>query len=218
MNFKAIALGFVVILATTVTASAKHRYHHQYAPQSPQYYGAYQPISHVRVAKHYKKRYASHSKRSKKHRHDDMDANGNALYATITTAKGLTATVIATAKEKFQGFINDVEKDFVNPEPPFNVIKGNRITGIACKSSGHMPGSKHHWGGACDIGNQLRRNVVLDKFMYHVTEIAHKWGLTDGCTWGRQRRERFTGPDCGHIEVPGSNSRYANQTYRMALK
>ena len=37
--------------------------------------------------------------------------------------------------------------------------------------------------------------------MYHVSDIAHKFGLTDGCEWGRNRGERYTGPDCGHIEI-----------------
>lgn len=148
----------------------------------------------------------AHAKRHS-HRHSShirtrsvVDANGN--YATVTTALGLKATVIASAREAFQGFINDVEAG------------GSFIRDLGCKSSGHMPGSKHHWGGACDF-EQARRNVT-SKVMYAVTDIARKWGLVDGCTWQKQRGERYTGPDCGHIEVPGSNIARRNPNYKVA--
>lgn len=122
----------------------------------------------------------------------DVDANGNKLYAVVHIANGQTSLVIASAKEKFQGFIDEVE------------AAGYKIADFGCKSSGHMRNSKHHWGGACDF-DQDKRNVTA-KFMYHVTQIAHKFGLTDGCTWN--------GPDCGHIEVPGPNSPYRNAFYK----
>jgi hypothetical protein len=141
------------------------------------------------------------------HRHI-ADANGNSAFATLHTAAGLTAKVAASAANQFQGFIDAVEADIIPDMGVGNfvetiTIKGNRISDLGCLArGGHMPHSKHYRGLACDFG-QLKRNVSTDKFMYHVTEIAHEHGLTDGCEWGRRRGERFTGPDCGHIEVPG---------------
>lgn len=132
--------------------------------------------------------------------HATLDANGN--YAIVRTASGLTARVIASAKNKFQGFINAVEAE------------GYRIRDIGCLSSGHMHNSKHHWGGACDI-NQRSRNIT-SSFMYHVTAIAHRFGLTDGCEWHYR--------DCGHIEVPTQVARHhytheyaARRHYRRAV-
>jgi hypothetical protein len=131
-----------------------------------------------------------------------VDANGNRSgYAKVHIANGDTATVIASAADRFQAFIDEVEADQI-PDVGAGYfvetvkIKGNRIGEIGCLSSGHMRHSKHHWGGACDF-SQLSRDRTTDKFMYHVTAIAHKHGLTDGCEWDNR--------DCGHIEVPGPN-------------
>jgi hypothetical protein len=146
--------------------------------------------------------------RHKRH-HRQIDPNGN--YLTVRTALGLTSKVIASAADKFQGFIDALEIDHIEPETG-ELTKGNRITDIGCLSSGHMRNSKHHWGGACDF-MQERRNVTAS-FMYHVTHIAQRFGLTDGCIWSG--RGRYGGPDCGHIEVPGPNVASRNPTYRMA--
>jgi hypothetical protein len=71
---------------------------------------------------------------------------------------------------------------------------------------GHMRHSLHHWGGACDVG-QTDRNVA-PRMMYHVTKLAARFGLTDGCTWRR--------PDCGHIDVSGllHQTRFASRHTR----
>lgn len=165
-------------------------------------------IPSVAQAKHHR-HYRHHSHHYQHHQH--YDANGNSAYAKVHTIRGLTATVAASAREKFQGFIDAVE---ALPELGVGYfvdavkVRGNEITDIGCLSSGHMPGSKHHTGRACDFG-QLRRNVTTDKFMYHVASIAHEHGLIDGCEWGRKRGERYTGPDCGHIEVPGETKTYS---------
>jgi hypothetical protein len=66
-----------------------------------------------------------------------------------------------------------------------------------------MPGSKHHWGGACDFDQRARSATV--RVMYHVAALAHRFGLTDGCTWRN--------PDCGHIEVPTGGSFYARRRH-----
>lgn len=149
------------------------------------------------VTKYRHSRYSR--RRGARHHREVADANGNATYAKVHTSTGLTATVIASAKDKFQGFINKVEE------------AGHKITDIGCKSRGHQSDSKHHWGGACDI-MQRSRNVTA-AFMYHVTTIARQFGLVDGCTFKDRR-----GPDCGHIEVPGPNVARRNESYRMAAR
>ncbi len=153
------------------------------------------------------------AKKRHRHHHAKVDANGNRLFALVRTASGETAEVIASARAQFQGFINAIEQD--RREPETGVLeRGNRISDIGCRSRGHMPGSKHHWGGACDF-SQRRRNVT-QSFMYRVSAIAARFGLVDGCEWSRKRGERYTGPDCGHIEVPGPNIARRNESYRMA--
>jgi len=56
---------------------------------------------------------------------------------------------------------------------------------------------------------QKARNITA-AFMYHVTDIARRHGLTDGAGW-TGGRGRYAGPDAGHIEVPGPNSPRKNQ-------
>lgn len=121
--------------------------------------------------------------------HSGSESSNSERFAKVRTSSGQVAIVIASARDKFQGFIDAVE------------AAGYKIKDIGCKSWGHMRNSKHHWGGACDF-DQKRRSVTA-KFMYHVTEIAKRFGLTDGCTWHPA--------DCGHIEVPGPNSPHRNQ-------
>jgi hypothetical protein len=157
-----------------------------------------------------KARHRAEQRLTRTHRHERAraDANGNAAYATVHTASGLTAKVAASAQSRFQRFIDIVEADsfqdmgvgyFVDAK----TIPGNRISDLGCLAhGGHMPLSKHYRGLACDFG-QIKRNITTDKFMYHVSDIAHEVGLTDGCEWGRRRGERYTGADCGHLEVPG---------------
>lgn len=134
-----------------------------------------------------------------------VDANGNLV--EVKTAAGLTARVAASVREKFQGFIDAIEIDHIEPETGV-FTKGNRIKAIGCYArGGHMPGSKHYRGLACDIDQESRN--VTSGFMYRVAAIAAKFGLTDGCTWARVRGERYTGPDCGHVEVPGPTRTYS---------
>jgi hypothetical protein len=62
---------------------------------------------------------------------------------------------------------------------------------ITCLASGHMPGSLHHSGEACDFA-QLSRNRVATGagIMYHAHEIIAAHGLRDGCSFH----------DCGHVD------------------
>lgn len=104
--------------------------------------------------------------------------------------------VAAQYAERFVGFINAL------------VESGYKPRAIGCYArSGHMRGSKHYWGGACDI-DQKRRNVTA-KMMYTVSALAAQYNLKDGCTWKRT-------PDCGHVEVPGPTSTFSAYSKRRA--
>lgn len=101
--------------------------------------------------------------------------------------------VIAWAKARFEGFFAEAAKEGY----PSGDMRG------ACYSpGGHQWNSKHHWGGACDGWGQYTRNKMHRRHMpsWLETKLAHKHGLESGCEWHRDRR----GPDCGHIQVPGS--------------
>jgi hypothetical protein len=102
-------------------------------------------------------------------------------YAWIHTKQG-SSRVIAWARPRFQGFINEVERS------------GYRVGAPGCLSSGHMQHSKHHWGGACDLFVQVARNRTRLRLPPNHMAIALRYGLIDGCMWRN--------PDCGHFEVP----------------
>ena len=77
---------------------------------------------------------------------------------------------------KFQGFFQDLVDKVYRP----------RYVGCYARG-GHMPNSMHYTGEACDVDQKARNRTAGP--MYHVSEIARKWGLTDGCSFR----------DCGHI-------------------
>ena len=117
------------------------------------------------------------------HRHIHLVRRHDSHPASVISAQ-TDAGPIVVAKvyaDRFVGFINALVADGYKPKD------------IGCYApTGHIRNSEHHWGGACDI-DQKERNVTA-KFMYHVTELAHKFKLEDGCEWRH--------PDCGHIQVP----------------
>lgn len=120
------------------------------------------------------------------------------MLGSITTAQTEAGPirVAAAYAERFVGFINAL------------VHEGYKPHEIGCYSpTGHMPHSKHHWGGACDIDQRSRNRTAA--FMYHITAIAHKFNLTDGCEWRN--------PDCGHVEIPGAVTRrfYAHHLHHF---
>lgn len=97
-------------------------------------------------------------------------------------ADGQIITVAAAYAARFVGFLDAL------------FAREGRLPHVGCYApSGHMPGSLHHWGGACDVG-QIARNVAWPP-MYHVGALARQYGLTDGCVWRK--------PDCGHVDVSG---------------
>lgn len=71
---------------------------------------------------------------------------------------------------------------------------------------GHVSGSRHYSGNACDFAQTGWGKTV--KVMYHVGDLAKKHGLRDGCSFG----------DCGHIDdgrqlARGRGIRYAKSGY-----
>ena len=122
-----------------------------------------------------------------------LDHVGRGL-VTVATAAGEAITVSASFAPKILGFIADL------------VDSGYVPKDIGCYArGGHMRGSRHYSGNACDF-DQLARNKTA-KAMYHVGLLAAKWGVRDGCS--------FRGsPDCGHIDDGhdgyGGRVRYAH--------
>ena len=105
----------------------------------------------------------------------------SAAIVAVPTAAGIVIRVVASLADRFRGFIADI------------VAQGYRPRDISCYSpTGHMPGSRHHVGAACDIDQRARNRT--HPFMYHVAAIAKAHGLRDGCSF------RHGGPDCGHID------------------
>jgi hypothetical protein len=111
---------------------------------------------------------------------------------TVNTAAGIPITVASSAASQFEGFISDL------------VASGYKPRQIHCLAhGGHVRDSNHYWGGACDIDQSARGRTAGR--MYHVAELANKWGLRDGCSFG----------DCGHVDVPRNGGvRITNRTRR----
>ncbi len=105
-------------------------------------------------------------------------------HGNLCTAQGRCATVASFAIGAFRGLVADLEH------------LGYAIGSPGCLSGGHMRNSKHHWGGACDLFNQVARNrTALRQPPPAVQiEVAQRHGLISGCSWHRS-------PDCGHFEV-----------------
>ena len=104
--------------------------------------------------------------------------------------------VVSSASQQFRGLVEDL------------VQMGYNVGRPGCLSSGHMPGSKHHWGGACDLFNQVARNRTALRQPPPSVQIAvaARHGLVSGCQW--------RSPDCGHFEVAyggGGRVRYASR-------
>jgi hypothetical protein len=141
------------------------------------------------LAKHYHSHKHHHS-----HKHYIKIAK-NISSNVICTTKGACSRVVSWAKEKFQGLIHDLENSGYNIGHP------------GCLSGGHMHHSKHHWGGACDLFDQVARDKTrLHQPPPHVQiAMAHNHGLTSGCEW----RHR----DCGHFEVSSVSHHHHNKHY-----
>lgn len=102
----------------------------------------------------------------------------------VCTSDGRCARVVSWATSAFQGAILEFES------------LGYAVGSPGCLSPGHMRHSKHHWGGACDLFNQVARNRTALRQPPPPVQIAvaERHGLISGCMWKH--------PDCGHVETP----------------
>jgi len=143
--------------------------------------------AHVRHYHHYARHNASTMlARGLRHMLHSMDRGD---LVTVQTAAGIPITVAASAADKFKGFIGDL------------VAEGHKPHDIGCYAhGGHIAHSFHYRGLACDI-DQDEKNVTAS-YMYHVSALASKWGLDDGCEFH----------DCGHISLGEiGHSHYASR-------
>lgn len=130
---------------------------------------------------------------------DNVAERSRPARAGLTRARladGQIITVAAAYAARFVGFLDAL------------FAREGRLPRVGCYAPrGHMPGSLHHWGGACDVG-QRARNLAW-RPMYHVGALARQYGLTDGCAWRN--------PDCGHVDVSGvggAGARYVSHHRR----
>lgn len=96
---------------------------------------------------------------------------------SVSTMAG-AITVASNVADRFSGFIGDV------------VARGFRGRVHCFARGGHVRHSNHYTGQACDFAQRGWGRTVAP--MYHVRDLAAKWGLRDGCSFG----------DCGHIDLP----------------
>ena len=94
---------------------------------------------------------------------------------TVQSAAG-PITIAASFRDKIVPFIADV------------VARGFR-GGVHCFArGGHVRGSLHYSGNACDFAQTGWGRTRAP--MYHVSDLTNKYGLRDGCSFR----------DCGHID------------------
>ena len=116
-------------------------------------------------------------------------------FAALRRAPALN--VAPAARSQFEGLVADFQS------------MGYSVGTPGCLSAGHMARSKHHWGGACDLFNQVARNVTALRQPPPAVQIAvaNAYGLTSGCVW--------RSPDCGHFEVPSAGAVGYTNTVRV---
>ena len=130
-----------------------------------------------------------HTPTSKRNPHDIVDANGNSTMVTVQTAYGFNITVHPAYASKFLKFYALLKEHGYKVDPHINKCFAR---------GGHVPGSNHYIGAACD--NQYGWNKA-PTYMYHVGDLIRQAGLYDGCSFG----------DCGHVEaVRGTHNRPPN--------
>jgi hypothetical protein len=111
---------------------------------------------------------------------------------TVATAAGQSITVAGSLANRFQGLIADF------------VAHGYRPEHIGCFArGGHVRGSRHYAGAACDFDQTGWGRTV--RFMYHAHSIIVAHGFRDGCEFR----------DCGHVDDGQSLGRnYARHDYQ----
>jgi hypothetical protein len=108
---------------------------------------------------------------------------------TVQTAYGFNITVHPAYASKFLKFYALLKEHGYKVDARVNKCFAR---------GGHVPGSNHYIGAACD--NQYGWNRA-PAYMYHVGDLIRQAGLYDGCRFG----------DCGHVEaVRGTHNRAPN--------
>lgn len=182
------ALGAVCFFALSLSPATARQHQHQHMDsdgrytQSDRYWREHVPYRH----------YTKHRVARAKHHHAH---HAGVSTGRVCSATGHCARVVAWATAAFQGAIREFE------------TLGYAIGVPGCLSGGHMRDSKHHWGGACDLFNQIGRNKTALRQPPPAVQIAvaERNGLRSGCVWRH--------PDCGHIEAL---SRSAPKAYAAA--
>lgn len=96
----------------------------------------------------------------------------------VRTVQGLYLTVHPAYAHKFLKFFAILEENHVKvPKDLVGCFSGH----------GHVRGSNHYIGAACDIQTGWNRTIPA---MYHAGKWIRQAGLYDGCDFG----------DCGHVE------------------
>lgn len=112
-----------------------------------------------------------------RHRHQ-IDANGNGLIK-VNTAAGISIKVSPAFAPKIQAVISDL------------VARGIKPKTIHCHATyGHVRGSRHYSGNACDFDFYKGCMGCSEKWTRKVGDIIAAHGLRDGCSFR----------DCGHID------------------
>lgn len=129
---------------------------------------------HVRAA-HSDRHYANHGHyRHYATRGSHQSAAG---MVTVPTAAGISITVNPSFAPNITAFIADI------------VAQGYKPRHIGCfATGGHVANSRHYAGAACDLDQTGWGRTAA--FMHHVSALAARHGLRDGCSFG----------DCGHID------------------
>jgi len=138
-------------------------------------------------AKHRHKHKHHHYAHTKIHRTVDKSPPWNMV--KVRTVQGLYLTVHPAYAHKFLKFFELLAQN--NIKVPKDMV--------GCYSrAGHVPGSNHYIGAACDIQTGWNRTIPA---MYHASKWIRQAGLYDGCSFG----------DCGHIEaVRGTHNKAPN--------
>jgi hypothetical protein len=104
----------------------------------------------------------------------------------VRTVQGFYLTVHPAYAHKFLKFFALLEEKGVKVPKDM----------VGCYSrSGHVRGSNHYIGAACDIQTSWNKTIP---FMYHAGALIKQAGLYDGCSFG----------DCGHLEaIRGTHNR-----------
>ena len=172
----AAALTSTMFMTATASASGDDRYPLTQDVRILGPHGYYAPDVKIHRGK-YKKHSRSYKVRKISPTHQDAPMKNGLV--TVSTAAGIPITVASHLAHKFQGFIADL------------VARGYKPRHIGSYANCcHVRGSRHYSGAAIDVDQYGWGKTA--KPMYHVADLAAKWGLRDGCS--------FRHSDCGHID------------------